>query len=77
MPNAQIATELAGILAIGFIAFVYFFPTFVAFFRSKRDTLAIFVLNLFLGWTLVGWVICLTWSLVKDRGTVARKIGES
>ncbi|HTQ87464.1 MAG TPA: superinfection immunity protein [Candidatus Solibacter sp.] len=44
--------------------FVYFIPTLVA--RRKRNSAAIFVLNLFLGWTLVGWVVALVWALTKD-----------
>jgi hypothetical protein len=28
--------------------------------------MAIFVLDLFLGWTLIGWVIALAWSVATD-----------
>jgi hypothetical protein len=41
-----------------FTAF-YFLPSIIALARSKRNTLSIFILNFFLGWTLVGWVIAL------------------
>ena len=43
---------------------LYFLPAFVA--RHKRNAKAILVLNLFLGWTLIGWVIALVWAYVKD-----------
>jgi len=46
---------------------VYFTPTFVAYHRRKRNSGAIFALNLFLGWTLLGWVISLVWALTKDE----------
>jgi hypothetical protein len=45
---------------------IYFFPSLVAQERSKKNTTAIFVTNLFFGWTFVGWVIVLIWSLMKD-----------
>lgn len=45
---------------------VYFFPTLCAYRGKKRNARAIFVLNLFLGWTLIGWVIALTWAAMKD-----------
>jgi len=45
---------------------LYFLPSFVASGRHKKNAGAIFVLNLFLGWTLVGWVISLVWALTKD-----------
>ncbi len=44
----------------------YFLPAIVAFARSKRDAGAILVLNFFLGWTAVGWVIALVWALKED-----------
>jgi T4 superinfection immunity protein len=38
----------------------------IALARSKRNTLSIFLLNCFLGWTLVGWVIALVWAVKTD-----------
>lgn len=58
------------IFGCGFV--LYFLPTLVAFGRSKRDTGAIFILNFFLGWTAIGWVIALVWALRHDAVAVAR-----
>jgi T4 superinfection immunity protein len=44
---------------------VYFVPTIIADFRSHRNTPAIFALNLLLGWTFLGWVGALVWSLTS------------
>jgi hypothetical protein len=41
---------------------IYFLPTILALARGHLSTLAIFLLNLFLGWTLLGWIIALIWS---------------
>ena len=41
---------------------IYFLPTIIALARGHLSTLAIFLLNLFLGWTLLGWLIALIWS---------------
>ena len=46
---------------------IYFIPTIVANFKHKDNTTAIFLLNLFLGWTFVGWVIALVWAATKDK----------
>jgi hypothetical protein len=35
--------------------------------REKSNAGAIFALNLFLGWTLIGWVISLVWALSTDN----------
>ncbi|HWC97984.1 MAG TPA: superinfection immunity protein [Candidatus Sulfopaludibacter sp.] len=45
------------------IAF-YFLPSIIG--RNKTNSGAIFVLNLLLGWTLVGWVVALVWALTVD-----------
>ena len=45
--------------------FIYMIPTCVAVSRKHRNTMAIAVLNLFFGWTLLGFVGCLVWSLIN------------
>jgi hypothetical protein len=40
---------------------VYFLPSIFAI--GKRYALGIFLLNLFLGWTLLGWLGALIWSV--------------
>ena len=56
----------------GFGFLFYFFPSIIAFARSKRDATSIFLLNLFLGWTLIGWVVALIWASKNDVPVVAR-----
>ncbi len=51
---------------------LYFLPSIIALARSKRDTLAIFLLNLFLGWSVVGWIVALVWAAKNDVPMVAR-----
>ena len=55
---------------VGF--FMYFLPSIVALLRNKRDTLAIFLLNLFLGWSVVGWIVALVWAAKNDVAAPAR-----
>ena len=49
------------------IVSIYFFPTIVAVMRSHNNTLSIFVLNLFLGWTFIGWVVALVWGCYNSK----------
>jgi hypothetical protein len=58
------------IFGFGFV--MYFLPSIIAFARSKRDTMAITLLNFFLGWTMIGWVVALVWALKTDIPMVAR-----
>lgn len=41
---------------------IYFLPTIVASQRGIAGTGGVVVLNLFLGWTLLGWVVALAWA---------------
>ena len=52
------------ILTIGAILclMIYFLPWIVAKCRGHQSSLAIFVCNLFLGWTFLGWVGSLVWA---------------
>jgi Superinfection immunity protein len=56
----------------GFGLVLYFLPSIIALARSKRDAVSILVLDLFLGWTAIGWVIALVWALRTDVPAVAR-----
>ena len=58
---APLGVVVAG-LALALALFV--FPTVVAFSRRAENTLAIFLLNVFLGWTVVAWIALLVWALV-------------
>lgn len=45
-----------------FLGFLYFLPTIIGSSRDVRWA-GIFVINLFLGWTLLGWVVALAWAV--------------
>ena len=50
-------------LIIVILSLGYFLPAMIAWTNSRRNTSAIFALNIFLGWTLIGWVVALVWAL--------------
>lgn len=45
---------------------LYFVPSVVAMVRHHRNRTAIEVLNLFLGWTVLGWIVALVWASTAD-----------
>ncbi len=55
---------LAVLLGVGTVG--YLLPTTIAIIRKRTNSVAIFVLNLFLGWTLIGWVVALVWAVATD-----------
>lgn len=61
----------AGFLFFTLVAlFFYFLPSTMAHARQKRNLAAIFVINLFLGWTLIGWVVALAWAITYEEPRV-------
>lgn len=48
----------------------YFLPTIVAVMRRHGDLLAVAVVNVFLGWTVIGWVVALAWSVKRQAARV-------
>ncbi len=55
-----------------FITVLYFLPAILG--RDKSDATGIFLLNLFLGWTLIGWVAALIWAISSDRPNYVRYV---
>jgi len=46
---------------------LYFLPTIVAQVRKKHNVNGIILLNLLLGWTIIGWIGALIWSVCEDK----------
>ena len=66
-----------GVIAVIFLvlvgASVYFFPSMIAFARHQQEGMVL-VLNLFLGWTLIGWVVSLAIAVAsKSPGVIVQQ----
>lgn len=48
----------------------YFLPSIIALLRDHKNRAAIFVLDLFLGWSFIGWVVALVWSFTVAQENV-------
>lgn len=59
------AIAILMMLAVG--AVVYFLPMMVAIGRRHHQVGAIIILNLLLGWTLLGWIGALVWAATQVR----------
>lgn len=51
--------DATALLILAVTLVIYFIPTIVAVHRGVTNQGSVFVLNLFLGWTLIGWVVAL------------------
>jgi hypothetical protein len=57
------AAVILVILAIIFLFVFYWIPTVVAAVRQVPNTGSVFVINFFLGWTFIGWVVALAMAM--------------
>lgn len=67
--SAEVGFACIGVSAI-FCLFVWAAPIGIAVLRGHPDGIAITVVTVFLGWTVVGWVVALAWackSIPRDR----------
>ncbi len=61
MSDTQVILSLIALFA------GYFLPAIISAARSHPDNLAIFLTNLLLGWTGLGWIIALIWSATSKK----------
>ena len=45
---------------------IHFMPTIIASLRHSRSVVGIFLVNLFLGWTVIGWIVALIWAFQSE-----------
>ena len=49
-----------------FLFALYWLPTLIALVRQTPSALGIVMLNFFLGWTVIGWIVALVWALAAN-----------
>jgi hypothetical protein len=67
-------STLSDVLLMCVLIVAYLVPTIVAAKRKHNNVGAILALNVLLGWTFLGWVVALSWSLT-DNTSDSRRIG--
>jgi len=60
---------MGDLIATYFIAYliIYFLPTIIALLSGCDRTGSVFLMNLFLGWTFIGWVWAFIWAVSPNR----------
>ena len=49
-----------------FLFVMYWLPTLIAIVRQTPSALGVAMLNFFLGWTVIGWIVALVWALAAN-----------
>ena len=71
--SAAAAGMMVAIIIILVLALLYFVPTAVAQYRKASNTTTVFLVNLLLGWTAIGWIVALILAFAGDSGEQARR----
>jgi hypothetical protein len=59
---SNIASPAVAVIVLLVVLACYFLPTLVAALRGKIGAGGVFFVNLFLGWTVVGWFVAFIWA---------------
>ena len=72
--SAGVGLLILGLVVFAVLVVLYFLPAIIASNRNHSNGGSIFILNLFLGWTFLGWIGALVWAFsdnTRERGTVS------
>lgn len=67
MSDADSVSALGVLFALAAMAAGYLLPSIIAFLRSRKSKWAILLVNAFLGWSVIGWVVAFAWALFGER----------
>lgn len=56
-----------GLVLMILMAALHFLPAVIGFARDHPSKWAILAVNVFFGWTMIGWAVALIWSLTGVR----------
>jgi len=56
-----------GLIALVIACILYFWPSLVAIDNNKANKAGIIIINLFLGWTIIFWIVAVIWAYTPDK----------
>jgi len=72
LPALIAGVGVGALIAVLFVP--YWLPTIVAFGRKHPSKGAILMLNFFLGWTFIGWIVSIVWALSDNSGRAPQSV---
>ena len=65
--DSSAAGAIGGLFVLTIILGLYFVPGILATARHAKNAAAVWVIDIFLGWTMVGWVVALAMAFGETR----------
>lgn len=53
---------------------IYILPSLIAYIRSMHNRNKILLVNMLLGWTVVGWIVSLIWAVSQKQPSVSSNL---
>lgn len=72
MPETAVEPIIGLALIAVAIAF-YFAPSVIALMRRHANMAPILIVNIFLGWTFIGWIVALAWAFSSQEAPRGRR----
>lgn len=69
----EIIVGLFILIAVFIALAITFLPVIIAVQRKHNDTILIFLLTFFFGWTFIGWIVALLWSISSNVNIMSSK----
>ena len=69
--------SLLHVIVFAAIIAISFAPAIIAFVRNHAQKWIIFALNVILGWTGVGWIAVLIWSIIGKSASTADDLADT
>ncbi len=52
------------------VLLIYFLPSIIAVKKDHKNMASILLINMFLGWSLIGWLVAIVWAIKKTESVV-------
>jgi hypothetical protein len=65
-PEAAFLEATQTVVLLVLIVVLYLLPTLIAFGREHPQRTTVALLNIVLGWTLIGWIVVFVWALLVE-----------
>ena len=72
MPVDSWQADFLAIFAPLLLVFIYFLPSSAAVAARHPAFQSVFILNLLFGWTIIGWILAMTWTLRRPHPAAYR-----
>lgn len=67
----EVALGIAFIFVFAVLVSLWLLPTIIAYARNHPRKVLVLLVDVFLGWTVVGWVVALVWSMTLPHSPTA------